>query len=130
MVDAGRSLRGTRPLFVDSNGTYSDPSSLRRSGDDTGHRRGADWTGNFAAIETSEGSALEAFIVALDLGLSSWSLADAAHVGLDVAVDLGTPTQPASCPRLARFTLQVSDPDAGTCGAAYDVGDFCNPVLP
>jgi hypothetical protein len=91
----------------------------------------APWTGQYLSVRTSDGFDLEAFVVAADLGLSTWTLAQGAHVGLDVAVDLGDPTMPATtCPRLGQFMMQIPDPEAGGCNrAACNTSAFCNPTI-
>jgi hypothetical protein len=137
-------------VFVDDNGIYAnaplydDPGTVQlvvSSPDDAGapasvgemYRNLEDlgaWKGNFVTVRTSDGFAVEAFIVAADLGLGTWSLAAGGHVGLDVSVDLGSPSAlPATCPRLAQFTIQLPDPSSGACVAACDVNEFCAPQL-
>ena len=87
------------------------------------------WTGQFVSTATSDGFTTEAFVTAADLGLTSWSLAAGGTVGLDVSVNLGSPTESANCPRLAQFTIQLPHGSQGGCGAACDVGEFCKPQL-
>jgi hypothetical protein len=138
-------------LFVDDDGQYDVPTQYDDPGtiqlvaaapsnsvttESVGEMwRGASfvapWTGRYVAVRTGDGFDVEAFVVATDLGLSSWSLAQGSHVGLDVAVDLGDPTMPAtSCPRLGQFMMQIPDPEAGGCNrAACNTSAFCNPTL-
>jgi hypothetical protein len=88
------------------------------------------WTGQFTVVRTGDGFDAEAFVVASDLGLSTWSLAQGGAVGMDVSVDLGDPAnQTASCPRLGQFTIQAPVTEASCPQAACDVYEFCNPRL-
>jgi hypothetical protein len=88
------------------------------------------WSGQFTVVRTSDGFDGEAFVVASDLGLSSWTLAQQGHVGMDVSVDIGDPAnQTASCPRLGQFTIQLPQPDSACPKAACDVYEFCTPQL-
>jgi hypothetical protein len=139
-------------LYVDDDGAYSVPTQYDNPGtiqliaaapsnsmttETAGEMwRGgtgyiAPWTGKYVAVRTSDGFDIEALVVAADLGIASWSLAPGSHVGLDVAVDLGDPTMPAtSCPRLGQFIMQPPDPEAGGCNkAACNTSAFCAPVL-
>jgi hypothetical protein len=94
-----------------------------------GNDEGA-WTGDFYTVRTADGFDAEAFIQAADLGLASWTLTASARVGLDVAVDLGNPTQlPASCPLLGQFQIQRVPTDAACTKPACNVDEFCNPQL-
>ncbi len=90
----------------------------------------APWTGEFTVVRTGDGFDAEAFVVASNLGLSSWTLAQQAHVGMNVAVDIGDPAnQTASCPRLGQFTIQLPVTDASCPEAACNVYEFCTPQL-
>jgi hypothetical protein len=135
-------------LFVDDDGQYTNPPSyddpgtiqliadsptdmatstssgeMFRDGNDLGP-----WTGQFTVVRTSDGFDAEAFVVASDLGLTSWSLAS--QVGMDVSFDIGDPAnQTASCPRLGQFTIQVPVTDASCDQAACNVYEFCTPQL-
>jgi hypothetical protein len=87
------------------------------------------WKGKFVSVATSDGFTTEAFVAAADLGLTTWSLSAGGTIGLDVSIDLGSPAEPASCPRLGQFTIQVPQGTNGGCAAACDVGEFCTPGL-
>jgi hypothetical protein len=137
-------------LFVDNDGQYSsppnydDPGTIQLIAESppntatstaTGHmyRDGSDlgvWSGQFTVVRTTDGFDGEAFVVASDLGLASWSLAQGGQVGMDVSVDIGDPAnQTASCPRLGQFTIQLPVPDAACAKAACNVYEFCTPRL-
>lgn len=88
------------------------------------------WSGEFVTVRTADGFDAEAFVQAADLGLTSWTLAAARHVGLDVAVDLGDPTgMPASCPLLGQYEMRQIVTDAACAKPACNVYEFCNPGL-
>lgn len=137
-------------LFVDSNGTYAHPPGYDVPGtmqfileapSDTmstatvgeAFRNTSDegpWSGEFITVRTADGFDAEAFVQAADLGLMGWTLAASHHVGLDVAVDLGAPTQmPASCPLLGQYEMQKIASDASCSKPACNVDEFCNPLL-
>ncbi len=136
-------------LFVDHDGvfpnapSYNDPGTIQlvavpptstgqpsfngemfRDGSDLGG-----WYGEFESVATIDGFATEAFITAADLGMATWSLSAGGTVGLDVSVDLGSPSEPAGCPRLGQFTIQLPQATIGNCAAGCDVGEFCTPQL-
>jgi hypothetical protein len=137
-------------LYVDSNGTYAHPPDydfpgtmqfvLEAPSDAMTTAMMSDrfentnevgqWTGEFITVRTADGFDAEAFIRAADLDLTTWTLAAAGHVGLDVAVDLGDPTQmPASCPLLGQYDIQVVATDAACNRPSCNVEEFCRPVL-
>jgi hypothetical protein len=87
------------------------------------------WNGQFANVATSDGFTTEAFVTADDLGMATWSLSAGGNVGLDVSVDLGSPAEPAGCPRRGQFTIQLPQVTVGECAAGCDVGEFCTPQL-
>lgn len=90
----------------------------------------APWSGQYTVVRTSDGFDAEAFVVASDLGLSSWTLAANGAVGMEVAVDIGDPSnQSGTCPRLGQFTIQLPVTDASCPKAACNVYEFCNPQL-
>jgi hypothetical protein len=82
------------------------------------------------------GYALEVFVDANALGLSSWSLAAGDRVGFDLSINVstadGTPTgDPADCgSRLGQFFLAAT-PDPTPCGGLpfCDARVFCRPTL-
>jgi hypothetical protein len=137
-------------LFVDDDGQYTNPPNYDNPGTmqfiaeappntatstatgdtyNNGNTIGT-WSGQFTVVRTSDGFDGEAFVVASDLGLSSWTLAQMGQVGMEVAVDIGDPAnQTASCPRLGQFTIQLPQPDAACPKAACNVYEFCNPQL-
>lgn len=137
-------------LFVDDDGQYSNPPLYDNPGTiqliadgpsnamtstSTGGRYSdgtevTPWTGQFTVVRTSDGFDGEAFVAASDLGLTSWSLTKGGQVGLDVAVDVGDPSnQSGTCPRLGQFTIQLPITDASCPQAACNVYEFCNPQL-
>jgi hypothetical protein len=84
----------------------------------------------FATFATPTGFVLEAFVVAGDLGLSTWVLASTAQVGFDVAVNVSYPsasTTGAQGHRAGQYYLHVG---AAGIGAPYaDPRSFCAPTL-
>jgi hypothetical protein len=98
------------------------------------------WTSTqFGTFPTPGGFVFEGFVVASDLGLSSWSLAPGKMVGFDVAVDVSFPTV---CTtgldghRAGQYFLHVSvapadaAPDAAAIGPPFvDTRSFCTPTL-
>jgi hypothetical protein len=137
-------------LFVDSNGSYTHPPAYDvpgtmqfimeapsdamtsatvgerfRDGNDDGA-----WSGKFITLRTATGFDAEAFVQAADLGLMSWTLTASGYVGLDLAVDLGDPTQmPASCPLLGQYEIRTIVTDASCAKPACNVEEFCRPAL-
>jgi hypothetical protein len=95
------------------------------------------WTSTlFRAFSRPDGYAVEAVVVASDLGLASWSLAG--RVGFDLSVDVSVPdgssTNLPPCNvryRVGQFHLRVTGSQPGcTDGGPYcDVAAFCNPAL-
>jgi hypothetical protein len=137
-------------LYVDDDGQYSNPPLYDNPGTiqliaeapsnmitstSTGvrYRDGmevAPWTGGFTVVRTGDGFDAEAFVVASDLDLSTWTLAANGAVGMDVAVDIGDPAnQTATCPRLGQFSIQLPVTDASCPKAACNVNEFCTPQL-
>jgi hypothetical protein len=101
------------------------------------------WTSSqFGTFLSPGGFVFEGFVVASDLGLSTWQLAPGGHVGFDVAVDVSFPTE---CMigleghRAGQYFLNVpaSDTadaadagDGGPIGPPYeDTRSFCTPTL-
>jgi hypothetical protein len=119
---------GTIQLIAESpssTATSTSSGHMYRDGNDLGS-----WTGQFTVVRTSDGFDGEAFVVASDLGLSSWTLAQQGQVGMEVSVDIGDPAnQTASCPRLGQFTIQLPVADASCPKAACNVYEFCTPRL-
>lgn len=138
-------------IYVDSDGVYSAPPAF----DDPGSRQfvvaassgttpstratyytqgavlGGNWTSTrFAAYPTSDGYAVEAVVVAADLGLTTWNPAANSTVGFDLAVDVSFPTATQTGNeghRLGQYFLHLAP---GTNRAPYtDVAGFCDPAL-
>ncbi|UJR86418.1 Hypothetical protein I5071_85130 [Sandaracinus amylolyticus] len=92
-----------------------------------------DWTSpRFLMVERPSGYALEALIVAEDLGLASWALVPGARLGVALSIDVSPPGGPreGECGgRLGQFFSRViSEP--GGCGEPYcDARALCTPVL-
>jgi hypothetical protein len=137
-------------IFVDDDGAYAAPPTYDNPGTIqfivtappdgmTPSRRGEGyrnstpqgaWTSTrFGAFPTPTGFVLEGFLVAADLGLSTWTLAAGANIGLDVAVDVSFTTATmagAEGYRAGQFFLHV-----GPTGTPpyQDPSAFCTPML-
>lgn len=88
-------------------------------------------TSRFGAFPRPGGYSVEAFIVADDLGLASWSPAAGAHVGLNVGVNFFQSDLPTACPQ-AQYVLRGCPSDAGNTGCRrpfQNVETFCQPGL-
>jgi hypothetical protein len=91
----------------------------------------------YAAFPRPGGYTFEAFIMADDLDLPSWTLAAGGAVGLDVSINVSTSADPppasetAECGlRLGQFFLRVAGPPCGpSCLPFSNAAAFCNPVL-
>lgn len=145
-------------LYVDSDGqygaapAYDDPgtmqllaaapardSSTQRAVDARYHTRSelrvGDWAGaHHVTIARDAGYALEAFVRAADLDLSSWHLAAGDSVGLDLAIDVSTDSESVSgdCGhRLGQYFLSVARTPClvEECRPYLDVDAFCKPRL-
>lgn len=125
-----------------SSATYDDPGAMQLvaaapSGSmaviGEGYRDAVDqgpWTpAEFGTYTTSTGFALEAFIVAGDLGLSTWTLASGDSLGLDIAINVSYPlasTMGAQGHRAGQYFLHVA---SSPIGAPYaDPRSFCVPM--
>jgi len=89
------------------------------------------WTSTkFELYGTPTGYVLEAFIVASDLNLTTWSLASGGMVGFNVAVNVtfASPTTTGNDGhRLGQFFMYIAPPPDGP--PFDDVRSFCTPVL-
>jgi hypothetical protein len=89
------------------------------------------WTSkSFELYGTETGYVLEAFIVASDLNLTTWSLASGAMVGFNIAVNVAfaSPTTTGGDGhRLGQFFMYIGPPPDGP--PFDDVRSFCTPVL-
>lgn len=141
-------------IYVDADGTFDAPPAydtmgtrqfLARAPDQgdaqetTGEvfrqqvRLGAWREAGFSTWTRPGGYALEAFIEAEDLGLSTWSLAAGGSIGLDLGVNVSTVDGSTSdCDvRLGQYFLRDVASLVDPClGRPYcDVGGFCTPTL-
>jgi hypothetical protein len=143
-------------LFVDSDGVYASPPSYDNPGTiqlvvpapadamtpsrtGEGFRNAVDegpWPSTqFASYPSATGFVFEGFVAAADLGLTTWTLAAGATVGLDVAIDVSFPTAAMTGPQGHRvgqyfFHLTTAPADASAFGLPYsDPRSFCVPTL-
>jgi hypothetical protein len=103
-----------------------------------GFRNAADegpWASTqFGTFPTSYGFVFEGFVVAADLGLTTWSLASGGQVGFDVSVDVSYTTASmigSQGHRVGQYFLHVPPaPDGGTIVTPFqDPRSFCTPTL-
>ena len=104
-----------------------------------GFRNAADegpWASTqFGAFPSATGFVFEGFVVAADLGLSTWELAAGRQVGFDVSVDVSFPTAAMTGPqghRVGQYFLHVgaTPPDASVATTPFqDPRAFCAPAL-
>lgn len=147
-------------LFVDDDGTYAAAPTFDNPGsiqivvtapavDDAGtplggptrraekYRNAADqgaWTGSqFGTYPTATGFVLEGFVVAADLNLTTWALAQGSTVGFDIAVDVSYATAAMTNPqghRVGQYFFHVAPPGDAGLGAPYsDPRSWCTPTL-
>ncbi len=92
----------------------------------------------FAVYPSATGFVFEGFVVAADLGLSSWALSAGAAIGFDVAVDVSYTTAAmtgAQGHRVGQYFFRVGTAaadagDAAAFGLPYgDPRSFCSPTL-
>jgi hypothetical protein len=110
------------------------PTGATRAVVGEGYRNAVDqgaWSpAEFATFPTSTGFVLEAFVVAGNLGLSSWALASGGSIGFDVAVNVSYPdasTTGGQGHREGQYYLHVG---ATGMGAPFaDPRSFCVPTL-
>jgi hypothetical protein len=109
--------RGQRFVFP---GTSSDSTDL------------GDWaSGNFIAVPTTRGYAIEAFVVASDLDLATWALAPGAQIGWNMSLNIGGPQDPgidACTTRSQQVHFHLAS--SGSCTAPYcNASALCAPTL-
>ena len=99
------------------------------------NKRGSDWPASgHITVARANGYALEAFVTAADLALSSWSLAAGAHVGIDIAINVsvGIESERVECGyNLGQYYLRVSSTPctSDACRPYSNASAFCTPVL-
>jgi hypothetical protein len=97
--------------------------------------RSGDWTTTrHVMVPRAGGYALEAFVAAADLELSSWGLASGNTVGIDIAINVSVPdeNQKVGCGYyLGQYYLRVSRAPCTTdaCRPYSNVAAFCTPLL-
>lgn len=140
-------------VFLDDDGTYASAPTYDNPGtiqyvvtapDGTdastaraeGYRNAADqgpWTSaRFGTFPTPTGFVFEAFVVAADLGLTTWALAAGGNIGLDLAVDVSFMTESMTGPqghRVGQYFFHVAPTDAGIGSPFADPRSFCTPTL-
>jgi hypothetical protein len=143
-------------LFLDDDGVYANAPTYDNPGtiqyvvaappDSTtigvraeGFRNAVDvgpWpAAQFGTFPTATGFVFEGFVVAADLGLSTWALASGQKVGFDVAVDVSFTTAAMTGPQGHRvgqyfFHVGAAPNDASAPAAPYsDPRAFCTPAL-
>ena len=85
------------------------------------------WTSQYGTFKTPTGFVLEAFVVASDLGLSTWTLSSGGKIGFDISVDVSftdTTTMSMQGHRNGQYFLYV-----GTGPIYNDPRSFCVPQL-
>jgi hypothetical protein len=96
------------------------------------------WTSpRYGAFPRPGGYTFEAFMMADDLDLASWTLTAGGSVGLDVSVNVSTSADPPPAGetpecglRLGQYFLNILPmPCTGSCLPFLNAGAFCNPVL-
>jgi hypothetical protein len=127
------------PLYDDAGTTAQLVTEAPDSGTSTSTTgevwRNAAYVGPWASTQfelygTSTGYVLEAFIVASDLNLTTWSLSSGAMVGFNLAVNVAyaSPTTTGNDGhRLGQFFMYVGPPPDGE--PFSDVRSFCTPTL-
>ena len=145
-------------LYVDADGRYGSPpgydypgtiqllaTSPARSAnsalavDARYHTRSQLRVGDWAAsrhvmVPRANGYALEAFVAAAELDLSSWRLASGGTIGMDIAINVSVTdeTQKVGCGHnLGQYYLRVSrlPCTSDSCRPYSNVASFCTPVL-
>lgn len=91
-----------------------------------------DWTSDdFVAVATSGGYAVEAFVVASDLDLDTWTLAPGGKIGWNLSFNVGGPQPPgidACTTRNQQFHFRLAN--SGACTAPYcNASALCTPTL-
>lgn len=145
-------------LYADSNGTFTSAPDYDYPGaiqliaaaparnantslaiDARYHTRSQQRVGNWAAarhvmVPRDDGYALEAFIAAADLDLTTWTLAAGSSVGFDIAINVSvaSETQNGSCGyNLGQYYLRVSRTPCSTdsCRPHTTASAFCTASL-
>jgi hypothetical protein len=140
-------------LFVDSDGVYTDPPNYNDPGtiqivvtapsSPSGptqraeeFRNAADegpWASTqYGTFPTAAGFNFEGFVVAADLGLTTWSLSAGSTIGFDVAIDVSFTTASmtgAQGHRVGQYFFHVAPADAGIGAPFADPRSFCTPTL-
>lgn len=84
----------------------------------------------FATYPTSTGFVLEAFVVAGNLGLSTWTLASGSELAFDIAVNVSYPTSSTMSAQGHREGQYFFNVGTSPVGAPYaDPRSFCAPTL-
>jgi hypothetical protein len=90
-----------------------------------------DWTGDFIAVPTARGYAVEAFVVAHDLDLMTWTLAPGGKIGWNLSLNIGGPEDAgidACTTRSQQLHFHLAS--SGACTAPYcNASAFCTPTL-
>jgi len=144
-------------VFVDSTGVYTDPPAVNDPGGmqlivtappsttTDGHRADyyrdsvneGPWTSSqYGTFPTPEGFNFEGFVVAADLGLSTWTPTAGQSIGLDVAVDVSYTSESMMGTqgyRVGQYFFHIAPPpaDGGVAiGLPYaDPRAWCTPTL-
>lgn len=91
-----------------------------------------DWTSDrFVAVATARGYAVEAFVVASDLDLETWTLAPGGKIGWNLSFNIGGPQPPgidACTTRNQQFHFRLAN--SGACTPPYcNASALCTPTL-
>jgi hypothetical protein len=89
------------------------------------------WSGNFIAVPTSRGYAVEAFVVASDLDLTTWALAPGGKIGWNLSLNIGGPEDAGidACTTRSQ-QIHLRQAASGSCTAPYcNASALCTPTL-
>jgi hypothetical protein len=123
-------LLATAPALTISTALAVDARYHTRS-----EKRAGDWTpSRHISVPRANGYALEAFITAADLELSTWTLSAGARVGIDIAINVSVsdPGQQVGCGHyLGQYYLRVSSLPCNSddCRPYSNAAAFCSPLL-
>jgi hypothetical protein len=116
---------GAQQFVIAAPANATTPVSLGEKWDNGGNR--ANWTSTgFEAFPTADGYVVEAFVVAADLGLSSWTLSSGGRIGVALGINLSRQTSDpaADCGvRLGQYFNRVAS--AVPALGCNSVGPFC-----